>query len=32
MNEEEMRRFGVTPAMIDAVLAATAAENFGPKG
>ncbi len=32
MNEEEMRRFGVTPAIIDAVLAATAAENFGPKG
>lgn len=32
ITEEEMRRFGVTPAMIDAVLAATAAENFGPKG
>ncbi len=32
MNEEEMRRFGVAPAMIEAVLAATAAENFGPKG
>jgi hypothetical protein len=32
LNEEEMRRFGVTPAIIEAVLAATAAENFGPKG
>lgn len=32
MNEAEMRQFGVAPAMIDAVLAATAAENFGPKG
>lgn len=32
MTEEEMRRFGVEPAMIEAVLAATAAENFGPKG
>jgi hypothetical protein len=32
LNEEEMRRFGVTPAIIEAVLGATAAENFGPKG
>ncbi|WP_029415869.1 hypothetical protein [Brevundimonas bacteroides] len=32
MNEAEMSQFGVSPAMIDAVLAATAAENFGPKG
>jgi len=32
MTEAEMRQFGVTPAIIEAVLAATAAENFGPKG
>lgn len=32
LNEDEMRRFGVTPAIIEAVLAATTAENFGPKG
>lgn len=31
MTQAEMRQFGVTPAIIDAVLAATAAENFGPK-
>jgi hypothetical protein len=32
MTEQDMRSFGVTTAIIEAVLAAKAAENFGPKG
>ncbi len=32
MNEEEMRSFGVTPAIVDAVLAARTAGNFAPRG
>jgi hypothetical protein len=32
MTEEEMRRFGVTPAVIEAVTTAQTAGNFAPKG